>query len=149
MNMDSIQKLASEKAASAYEIGFCKYAESQGVDPKILARVLLLKEAQAAGAQVAGLWDTVRSWLDQFKSWYGEQNAATKALIGAGGGALLGGTIGSIFNRGGAGALLGGLGGAGYGLVSDSLDAAGNPKLNKEQIAAIRESGRRSVKKWD
>lgn len=114
-----------DKSASAYEMGFCKYAESQGIDPKFLARFMLSKEAQAASG--TGFWDNVKNWIDQFKTWYGNQDSTTKALVGAGGGALLGGAIGSAFNKGGVGALLGGLGGAGAAL---GFDSAGNPKLN-------------------
>lgn len=116
----------SEKTASAYEIGFCKYAESQGIDPKILARVLLLKEAQAAGAQGVGLWDYVRSQLKSVTdaargAWHSvptQYKPLAGALVGAGGGALGGAAIGGLSGIGARrGALLGaGLGGVGGGL---------------------------------
>ena len=106
----------SEKTASAYEIGFCKYAESQGIDPKKLMGF----------TKKAFSWDDVRSQLKSVTdaargAWHSvptQYKPLAGALVGAGGGALGGAAIGGLSGIGARrGALLGaGLGGVGGGL---------------------------------
>ena len=131
-------------ATEAYERGFRKCAEANGVDPSVLARFILSKEAET------DVWGKLRTWLDQAKEWYGKQDAGTKALINAGGGALVGGTLGGIFGGGkglAAGALLGGLGGASVNPLVEVYNKANGPKLTSEQLEAIRRAGYDSVKR--
>ena len=131
----------------AYERGFRKCAEAHGVDPQALARFILSKEAADTD-----IWGKLKTWLDQAKNWYGKQDAGTKALVGAGGGALLGGTLGSIFGGGkgfATGALIGGLGGAAANPLVEVFSKANNPKiqLTPEQLESIRQAGYKSVKR--
>ena len=123
-------KKCGEKKASAneaYERGFRKCAEAHGVDPQALARFIISKEAADTD-----IWGKVKTWLDQAKSWYGKQDAGTKALINAGGGALVGTGLGAAVTGGKKGlvpgAIIGGIGGAAaphvnWKAVIDSLES--------------------------
>lgn len=136
-----------EKKASvneAYERGFRKCAEAHGVDPQALARFILSKEAST------DIWGKLKTWLDQAKEWYGKQDASTKALVRAGGGALIGGTLGSIFggSKGFAtGALIGGIGGAAANPLVEVFGNKNKPKiqLTPQQLESIRRAGYNSV----
>ena len=139
-----------EKKASvneAYERGLRKCAEAHGVDTQARARFILSKEAADTD-----IWGKLKTWLDQAKNWYGKQDAGTKALVGAGGGALLGGTLGSIFGGGkgfATGALIGGLGGAAENPLVEVFNKTNKPKiqLTPEQLESIRQAGYKSVKR--
>ena len=97
----------------SYINGFCKAAAANGVDPKALAQFAVQKEAQDAGAPAAGagtgkseVWAKVMEAINKAKAktvdaakstaqWYGRQNQATKALIGAGLGSAVGTGLGA------------------------------------------------------
>lgn len=93
----------------SYVSGFCKAAESNGVDPKRLAGFIVEKRAQASSSGGTDIWGSLKNWLNSLDD-------TQRALVGGGVGALLGGGIGSLLGGRGwglGGALLGGLGGAG------------------------------------
>ena len=112
-------------------------AEANGVDPKALARFALEKCSQAGDSPApaaatpgnnAGVWDTLKAWLENVKSktvdpntwkWFTERGPSVQSLIGAGAGAALGTGLGAAVSKKGkrksgltAGAILGALAGA-------------------------------------
>lgn len=137
----------------SYINGFCKAAAANGVDPKALAQFAVQKEAQDAGAPAAGagtgkseVWAKVMEAINKAKAktvdaakstaqWYGKQNQATKALIGAGLGSAVGTGLGAaLAGKKGlrAGAILGAVGG-GAGAVDWKALAESFSKLQKEE----------------
>lgn len=130
----------------SYIKGFCKAASDRNVDPQRLAQYALTKSAGSDTLPSSSdIWGSLRQWLDQAKTWYGKQDAGTKALIGAGSGALLGGALGGIVGGGrglAAGGLVGGLSGAA--MLADWNKLLGKEKkdLSPEEIQAIYEAGR-------
>lgn len=113
----------------SYIDGFCKKAAENGVDPRALAQFAVQKEAQDAAAAAAGggsdVWGKVMEAINKAKAktidaakstaqWYGKQNQAVKALIGAGLGSAAGTGLGAALSgKKGlrAGAILGAVGG--------------------------------------
>ncbi len=128
----------------SYINGFCKTAAASNVDPRRLARYALTKSADSGT-----IWNNVKAYLDQAQEWYNRQSATTKALIGAGGGALIGGALGGLIGgRKGlaAGGVVGGLGGAAA--VSDLkklLSGKRNKDISDEQVQGIREAAGAAV----
>ena len=137
----------------SYINGFCKAAAANGVDPKALAQFAVQKEAQDAGAPAAGagtgkseVWAKVMEAINKAKAktvdaakstaqWYGRQDQATKALIGAGLGSAVGTGLGAaLAGKKGlrAGAILGAVGG-GAGAVDWKALAESFSKLQKEE----------------
>ena len=112
----------------SYIDGFCKKAAENGVDPRALAQFAVQKEAQDAAAAAGGgsdVWGKVMEAINKAKAktidaakstaqWYGKQNQAVKALIGAGLGSAAGTGLGAaLAGKKGlrAGAILGAVGG--------------------------------------
>ena len=145
----------------SYMAGFCKAAESNGVDPKALAAFAVEKAAQeaaAAGAAPAagaaggesGVWKNVLDAINKAKAaakgaakstkdWYGKQNAATKALIGAGLGSAVGTGLGAaVVGKKGlrSGSILGALAGAGASQVDWKALAEHFGQIKKNDAAA-------------
>ena len=137
----------------SYINGFCKAAAANGVDPKALAQFAVQKEAQDAGSPAAGagtgkseVWAKVMEAINKAKAktvaaakstaqWYGKQNQATKALIGAGLGSAVGTGLGAaLAGKKGlrTGAILGAVGG-GAGAVDWKALAESFSKLQKEE----------------
>lgn len=137
----------------SYINGFCKAAAANGVDPKALAQFAMQKEAQDAGSPAAGagagkseVWAKVMEAINKAKAktvdaakstaqWYGKQNQATKALIGAGLGSAVGTGLGAALSgKKGlrTGAILGAVGG-GAGAVDWKALAESFSKLQKEE----------------
>ena len=137
----------------SYINGFCKAAAANGVDPKALAQFAVQKEAQDAGAPAAGagtgkseVWAKVMEAINKAKAktvdaakstaqWYGRQDQATKALIGAGLGSAVGTGLGAaLAGKKGlrAGAILGAVGG-GAGAVDWKALSEAFSKLQKEE----------------
>lgn len=135
---------------STYITGFCKRASAAGVDPQELARFVLLKEAQDPGTS-GSVMDSLKKWLDEAKKWYGQQDASTKALINAGGGALLGGAIGGIVGGGkgtAIGALLGGGAGAASQIDWTKIFNSSKPKYTHSQLSEFRNRGREMAQEY-
>lgn len=144
-NTKSKNKEKKASATEAYERGFRKCAEANGVDPSVLARFILSKEAADTD-----VWGKLNDWLDKAKQWYGKQDAGTKALVNAGGGVLLGSALGGVLGGGrgaAAGAILGGLGGASLNPLVEVYKKVNGPKLTPEDLNAIRMAGYNSVKR--
>lgn len=134
----------------SYINGFCKAAAANGVDPKALAQFAVLKEAQAAapaaGSGKSEVWGKVMEAINKAKAktkdiagktvaWYGKQNQATKALIGAGLGSAVGTGLGAaLAGKKGlrAGAILGAVGG-GAGAVDWKALAESFSKLKEKK----------------
>lgn len=110
----------------SYIYGFCKKAAENGLDPIALAKFAVQKEAEgAAPAGGSDVWGKVMEAIDKAKAktidaakstakWYGNQNQAVKALIGAGLGSAAGTGLGAaLAGKKGlrSGAILGAVGG--------------------------------------
>ena len=133
----------------SYIDGFCKKAADNGLDPRALAQFAVQKEAQDASATAAGggsdVWGKVMEAINKAKAktidaakstakWYGKQNQAVKALIGAGLGSAAGTGLGAaLAGKKGlrAGAILGAVGG-GAGAVDWKALAESFKRLQKE-----------------
>ena len=133
----------------SYIYGFCKKAAENGLDPRALAQFAVHKEAQDASAAAAGgdsdVWGKVMEAINKAKAktidaakstaqWYGKQNQAVKALIGAGLGSAAGTGLGAaLAGKKGlrAGAILGAVGG-GAGAVDWNALAESFKRLHKE-----------------
>ena len=112
----------------SYIRGFAKKAAERGIDPEALAKLVLSKSAQDAGAddwktKSKELWAKVMEKIDAAKSWYNkEMPEAAKDLLAAGVGAGVGTGIGAaVKGKKGLvpGAIIGGLGGGALRRVSD------------------------------
>ena len=102
---------------------FKRIGRSQG-DAEEAAR------SRAAIEKNAFDWGSVNKWLGDAKEWYNGQDAGTRALIGAGGGALAGAGLASLLGgSNGTGALLGGIAGGVAGTIDwNKVLADGKPK---------------------
>lgn len=94
-------------------------------------------EKKAAAPAVSDIWKKVKSYLNQAKDWYGEQDEGTKSLIGTGVGALgigaLNKLLGGKFSNG---AILGGIGGlAASGIDWSKIFDKNNPAENSQPKA--------------
>lgn len=137
----------------SYIDGFCKKAAENGVDPRALAMFAVQKEAQdaapapapAAAGGGSDVWAKVMEAINKAKAktmeaakstaeWYGDQNQAVKALIGAGLGSAAGTGLGAaLAGKKGlrAGAILGAVGG-GAGAVDWKALAESFKRLQKK-----------------
>lgn len=135
----------------SYIDGFCKKAAENGVDPRALALFAVQKEAQdaapapAAAGSGSDVWAKVMEAINKAKAktidaakstaqWYGKQNQAVKALIGAGLGSAAGTGLGAaLAGKKGlrAGAILGAVGG-GAGAVDWNALAESFKMMQKE-----------------
>ena len=137
----------------SYIAGFCKAASAHNVDPKLLARYAVEKEAQDAAAG-SSLYNKIMAKLTEYGAaakkksddalaWYVNADPTVKALIGAGLGSAAGTGIGAaLAGKKGlrSGAILGALGGGAAAMDWKAISEALS-KMKKDKGAGAQQPG--------